>query len=105
MMKKVMFGLMICAAMTMACKKSSNSASYTPDCTGAAKSYSSNVAPILQGSCSGCHSQFASYPGVSADRAAIRSKIVDGSMPQGGSLTVAQKNSIVCWIDSGALNN
>jgi hypothetical protein len=26
-------------------------------------------------------------------------------MPQGPTLTTAQKNSIICWIDSGAPNN
>jgi hypothetical protein len=26
-------------------------------------------------------------------------------MPQGSTLTTAQKNSILCWIDSGAPNN
>jgi hypothetical protein len=26
-------------------------------------------------------------------------------MPQGSSLSTSQKNSILCWIDSGAPNN
>jgi hypothetical protein len=31
--------------------------------------------------------------------------IVSGTMPQNATLTPAQKNSIICWIDSGAPNN
>ena len=104
-MKKTMFGLLLISAMISACSKNSTTPGYTPDCTGAAKSFSTNVSPIFQSACVGCHSKFSSYSGITGDKSAIRSKIVDGSMPQGGSLTTAQKNSIVCWIDNGAPNN
>ena len=104
-MKKIMFGLLVCSALLGACSKSSTNPGYTPDCTGAAKSFSSDVSPLIQSACTGCHSKYAGYSGITGDKAAIRSTIVDGSMPQGSSLSSAQKNSIVCWIDNGALNN
>ncbi|MCX6306898.1 MAG: hypothetical protein NT040_18180 [Bacteroidetes bacterium] len=104
-MKKIMIGLLFCSALMGGCKKSSTTPAYTPDCTGAVKSYSSDVSPIIQSACANCHSNFSNYAQISGDKSAIRSKIVDGSMPQGGSLSAAQKNNVVCWIDNGALNN
>lgn len=100
-----MLGLLGCCIMMVACKKTSTSVEYTPDCSGAAQSYSSNVSPVIQGSCTGCHAKYATYSGIAGDKAAIRRTIVDGSMPEGTSLTAAQKNSVVCWIDNGAVNN
>jgi len=104
-MKKIMFGLIVCSAMIGACSKSSTNPSFTPDCSGAVKSYSNDVFPVFQSSCNGCHSNFSNYFLISGDKSAIRSKIVDGSMPQNGSLSTIQKNSVVCWIDNGAPNN
>jgi uncharacterized membrane protein len=96
--------IVMCAAALTACKKTSNS-SYTPDCSGAAKSYASNVAPLMSSKCVSCHSSYNSYSGVNSDKAGIRSSIVSGSMPKSNSMTDAEKNSVVCWIDSGAPNN
>ena len=104
-MKKVMFGMIICLALTAACKKSSSTPNYTPDCSGTTKSFSSDVMPLINNTCSGCHSNFSNYSQISRDKAAIRNYVVNGSMPQGGSMSAAQKNIIVCWIDNGALNN
>ncbi|MEI7492409.1 MAG: hypothetical protein WCK92_13495 [Bacteroidota bacterium] len=104
-MKNAVFGLLVFSLLMVSCKKSSTSPAYTPDCSGAAKSFSSNVLPVIQSSCVGCHSKYSNYSGITADKAAIKSTIVDGSMPQGSSLSTAQKNSVVCWIDNGALNN
>ena len=62
---------------------------------------------------SGCHGSgstngpgvLTSYTSVFNARTAIRSAVASGSMPQGSSLATNQKNSILCWIDSGAPNN
>ena len=86
------------------CKKNTTSASYTPSCSGT-QSYSINVAPFLQNYCVSCHSNYASLSQVKLSSASIRNSIVSGSMPRGTSLTTDQKNTIVCWIDAGALNN
>ena len=101
-MKKVIF-ILACTALFSSCKKSSTS--FTADCSGTAKSYKTDVAPIMSSKCNSCHSQFSTYSGVSGDKTSIRSNIVDGNMPKGGSLSTAEKNAIVCWIDNGASNN
>ena len=86
----------------------------TVDCsTVTNKAFAANVNPIIQASCNvaGCHAAGSSngpgpltnYAQISA--ASIRSAISSGSMPKGGSLTTAQKNSIICWVDSGKPNN
>jgi len=104
-MNKTMFGLIVCIVILGACSKSSTNPSFTPDCSGAVKSFKNDALPVFQSSCDGCHSNFSNYSQISADKSSIRSKIVDGSMPQNGSLSTAQKNNVVCWIDNGAPNN
>ena len=101
-MKKLIV-ILLCGAMFVSCKK--DSSSYTPDCSGTAKSYATNVVPLFTSECNGCHSEYSTYTGISADKSNIRSSIVSGSMPKKSSLTDAEKNNVVCWIDAGALNN
>jgi hypothetical protein len=98
-----------------ACKKAVDTTS-TVDCTGAAKSFSSDVNPIIQASCatnSGCHGsgsnngpgELLTYSEIFNARSAIRSAVLSGAMPQNGGLTTTEKNAIICWIDNGASNN
>jgi hypothetical protein len=42
---------------------------------------------------------------VFAKRSNIRTAILAGSMPKNTSLSQAQINAFICWIDSGAPNN
>lgn len=87
------------------CKKSSTSATtYTPTCTSA-KSFSVDVRPLFQSYCVSCHSNYSTYSQISASSSSIRSTIVGGSMPKGTTLTAAEKDKIVCWIDAGTPNN
>jgi hypothetical protein len=102
-MKKLVLSLGLSIVLLGACQK--NSSTYTPDCSGPEKSFSNDVFPIFQNSCFACHSNFGSYSKISADKNAIRNMVADGIMPQQGSLSDVQKNSILCWIDSGAPNN
>lgn len=104
-MKKnlIVFGLSI--FIWTSCSKDSTTTPYTPSCGNTVKSYKTDVAPILQSACSGCHSTFGSYNSVYADRLSIRSMVVTGQMPRGSSLTASQKDAIACWIDNGAPNN
>jgi len=84
-------------------------------CTGPAKSFSSDVNPLIQSFCnkSGCHASgstngpgpLTNYSQVFSARAVIRNAVATGLMPKDATLTAAQKNAIVCWIDSGAPNN
>ena len=101
------------AVLLLACGK--GKVNYTPDCS-TAKSYATDVSPIIQSNCatnSGCHASgssqgpgaLATYSQVYAAKTSIRTAVANGSMPQNSSLSNDQKNAILCWIDSGAANN
>jgi hypothetical protein len=86
------------------------------DCSTVPKSFSVDVNPIIQTTCatgSSCHGTgsingpgaLLTYSAIANAHADIRSAILSGLMPKTGSLTNSQKNTIICWIDNGALNN
>lgn len=108
-MKKLMFVsfliIFVVTSTIVSCKKTSTSAtSYSPTCNSV-KSYSIDARPVIQGNCVSCHSSYSSYSQVSSSASSIRSSIVNGTMPKGSTLTSAQKDNIICWIDAGAANN
>jgi hypothetical protein len=102
-MKKMLMAFVFSLALFAGCVK--DNSTYTPNCTGDAKSYSTDVAPLIHTYCSSCHSNFSTYSQLYASKGNVRSAIVNSSMPRGGSLSNEQKDAIVCWIDNGALNN
>ena len=117
-MKKTILALFIGAVTFTSCSKSSTSTSGTSgvDCSTVTTTFSANVLPLVQTSCntnSGCHATGSSrgpgalttYQQIYNNRSSIRSSVSSGSMPQGSSLSSAQKNIIICWIDNGAANN
>lgn len=79
------------------------------------KAFAADVNPIIQGTCAvaGCHAAgstngpgpLTNYSEIFSARSSIRSAVSTGRMPQTGSLSTSAKNSITCWIDSGAPNN
>ncbi|HEY0678027.1 MAG TPA: hypothetical protein VGD17_07065 [Chitinophagaceae bacterium] len=84
-------------------------------CQGAANKFT-DVFPIIQSKCainSGCHAAgsnnaggpLTSYDLIKNKAANIKHQVKTGLMPQLGSLTPAELQSIVCWVDAGALNN
>ncbi len=87
----------------------------TLDCSSVAKSFSTNVQPTFQSTCAivSCHASgstngpgaLTTYSQIFAVRTSIRAAVAAGTMPKSGTITTAQKNSILCWIDSGAPNN
>lgn len=87
----------------------------TINCTNAAKLFSANVNPLIQTFCNqtACHNAgsingpgpLTNYSQVFAAKTLIRSAIASGAMPQNTTLTTAQQNTIICWIDAGAANN
>lgn len=98
-----------------ACKKTVDTGS-SVDCSGPAKSFTNNVNPVIQASCtngSGCHGSGSNNgPGpllnhsqIFNARSDIRSAVSSEHMPLNGSLTASEKTAIICWIDSGAQNN
>ena len=122
-MKKNLILLVIAVVVIISCSKStaSNSSNNdnnnnTVDCTGVSKSFSADVASIIQTNCatnSGCHGSgstngpgpLTTYDQIFSARVAIRSAVASGTMPLGGSLSATQKNTILCWIDNGASAN
>ena len=98
-----------------ACTKTTDSAS-TLDCSGPVKSFAADVKPIMDVTCafdSDCHGSgstsgpgsLLNYSQIFGARSSIRSAVLSGIMPKGGSLTASQKNAIICWIDDGSPNN
>ncbi len=80
------------------------------------KAFAADVNPIIQSTCatnSSCHGSgsvngpgaLTSYTAIFNARTGIRSSVASGSMPKNSTLSTSQKNSILCWIDSGAPNN
>ncbi|MBC7948627.1 MAG: hypothetical protein H7Y42_12140 [Chitinophagaceae bacterium] len=85
-------------------------------CDGVAnKAYAADVAPLIQTFCnqSACHNAgstngpgpLTNYAEVFNARSNIRGQVQAGLMPQNSTLTTAQRNTIICWIDAGAPNN
>ena len=90
--------------------------SSTIDCaTVTNKAFNADVLPIITGTCAapGCHATgsnngpgaLTNYTQIFNARVQIRDAVATGRMPQTGTLSTAQKGSIICWIDSGAPNN
>jgi len=80
------------------------------------KAFAADILPILTSTCAintSCHATgsvngpgaLTNHAQASANAAAIKSAVQSGRMPQGSSLATSQKNSIICWVDSGAPNN
>ncbi len=119
----IVFLALIQLATVSGCSKSGSTGGgggggivYTPDCSGASPGFAANVMPLIQSKCATaaeCHSSgstnsggpFTNHAQVSARASNIKSQVVAGTMPKTGSLTNAEKNAIVCWINNGALNN
>ena len=102
--------------LAISCSKDGGGGSSSLDCnTVTNKAYAADVSPIIQTRCAiaGCHAAgstnsggpFTNHTEVFNKRSNIRTAVSSGAMPQGSSLATAQKNSIICWIDSGAPNN
>ncbi|MEN9549150.1 MAG: hypothetical protein RIR12_1741 [Bacteroidota bacterium] len=118
-MKKYILGITIfyTACYVTACSKNNDGGgTITVDCsTVTNKAFAADVSPIIQSSCAtvGCHASgsangvgaLTNYTEIFTHRSRIRTAIANGSMPQGGSLSTTQKNTIICWIDNGAPNN
>src|SRR5437868_2759929 len=90
-MKKLIVCLVIAGILIVACSKNGSMVT-TPDCTGSAKSFATDVNPIIQANCVsvGCHSAgsnngpgpLTTYQQIFNARSSIRSAVAGGSMPQ-----------------------
>ena len=110
--------LLLSLAVIISCSKDSSDGGggNTLDCnTVTNKSFSAGINPIIQATCNaaGCHAAgsvngpgpITNHAQVAASATSIRAAIASGLMPQGTTLSTSQKNSILCWIDSGTPNN
>ncbi len=108
--------LFLSVSIAVSCSKDNGGGSTTTvDCnTVSNKAFAADVNPIIQASCNqtGCHATAGNGPGaltnhtqIAGAASSIRSSVSSGRMPKNSSLSTAQKNSIICWIDSGAPNN
>ena len=88
----------------------------TVNCTGVASAFAANVNPIIQSTCATdatCHGAgsangpgpLLTYTQISGASVTIKTAVSSGTMPKTGTLTTAQKNSMICWINSGSPNN
>jgi hypothetical protein len=114
-LKHIAYFFLFCFCNTGCKKGSSTSASYTPECPATSPSFSAQVKPLILSACAtvGCHESGSSqgagplttYSQVKNSAEQVRVSVANGSMPRGSTLSAAQKNQILCWIDSGANNN
>ena len=96
-------------------KDTSSGGGISLDCSTVPKSFLTDVNPIVQNFCNtaGCHNTgstngpgpITNYTEILTNRVTIRASIASGTMPKTSTLTTVQKNSFLCWIDSGAPNN
>ena len=86
------------------------------NCSGVASGFAATVNPITQTTCATdatCHGtgsangpgSLKTYTDIFNARVAIKTSVANGTMPKTGTLTTAQKNSIICWVDAGGPNN
>jgi len=117
-MKKGILVSLVAFVVIASCSKggSDDGGGGSVNCTGVASAFAANVNPIIQSTCATdatCHGAgsangpgpLLTYTQISSAKVTIKSAVSSGSMPKVGTLTTAQKNSIICWIDAGAPNN
>lgn len=110
--------IMLPVILLVACSKNAdnqNNPAPSLNCSTVPKTWSADVSVIIQASCdkAGCHAAgsingpgpLTSYSEVFAARFDIRDAVQSGRMPKNSTLTTDKRNSIICWIDSGAPNN
>jgi len=116
--KCIITAFLVCLFAITSCSKEgsdNNPSNSNIDCSGAPKTFSGDVNPLVQSVCNmpSCHASgstngpgpITNYTQVFNARAQIRSAISSGFMPQDRTFTTAQKSAFICWIDSGAQDN
>jgi len=118
-MRKIFIEIIVIGFLLSSCSKSGGTlgtgSGTTTNCASTPKAFGLNVNPIIQSFCNiaGCHNSgsfngpgaLTNYTQLFDARISIRAAVSSGFMPQNTTLTTAQKNSIICWIDDGAQNN
>jgi hypothetical protein len=115
MTKTTLYLILLCVIIFAGCTKTGGGGDPTPKdpCSGISFTFLMDVQPIINTSCTSCHGANSTNSGgpltdynlIFAKRTNIKYQIENGFMPKAGSITTAQKNTIICWINSGAPNN
>ena len=119
-----MLALVVAITITQfSCSKSDSDPNNNPtpnpntiNCSGVNPSFSTEVLPLIETKCainSDCHGSGSTNTGgpltnhaqINAKAANIKSQVTNGTMPKTGTISSAQKATIVCWVNGGALNN
>lgn len=112
---KVKNVLLIAAAALVFLQSCNNDDPKGPDCNipNADLSYTLNIKPIIDQQCTSCHvpggaigavGDFRSYSGLEPflkNGKILETVVNEKSMPQGGGMSQAQRDSINCWIAAG----
>lgn len=106
---------LLAAAAVIFSSCANNNEPGTIDCTDVEATFAEDVLPIITSSCatSSCHASGTSngpgpltnYNQVFSAKTSVEDAVTSGRMPKNSSLSAAQRNTIVCWIRSGAINN
>ncbi len=123
-MKKTILLFSVITLVIAACSKSNDGGGGTGgggggggtlNCTGVPAAFAANVLPTFQSICTNvtCHNagsingpgELSTYTQIFNARSLIRAAVASGAMPKNTTLTAAQKNAILCWVDGGAPNN
>lgn len=72
-------------------------------------SFKTDVKPLIDDNCASCHGpntpNLTTLSNVMANAAIVKEQVVTRQMPIGKTLTAEEINTIVGWIDAGALDN
>ena len=73
--------------------------------------FTKDVKPVIDANCIQCHGSggnspnLTSYNSISASANSVKSEVASRRMPRGSSLSQDDIDAVVCWVESGALNN
>ncbi len=105
-MRNITITLILGGLIFVSCKKNTNN--ITPACDGSSPTYDSFVQAVISSNCVSCHSDMASYSGLSAylnDGTFTKEVMTDQTMPESGPLDAATLNTLQCWVDNGFPEN
>lgn len=101
--KAISISFLIISISLFACKKKTK-----VSCNGTTPTYNSYVKSVVQNNCVSCHSQYGTYSGLKSivDNGSFESEVLKKqSMPQDGSLSSDELNTLKCWVENGAPEN
>ena len=109
MKQSILYSAVILATMAttiFSCTKTATVDNAT--CSALDTKWSTAVSNIVKNKCatSGCHPNYAALANISGDASSCLSKLSNNSMPAGGvTMTTAERNQLMCWLQDGGPNN